>query len=68
MATIGFYIKWGEGNDLGIYMHILILLPILISAYVLKINILKYKFNILSLFTTIMLIIYYFIQNKIYEP
>ena len=67
IATIGFNIKWSDDENYGTLVHFLILLPVLISSYVYKINISKYKFNNLSLFTIIMLVVYYFVQNKIYN-
>ena len=67
IATIGFNIKWSDDKNYGTLVHFLILLPVLISYYVYNINISKYKFNNLSLFTIIMLVVYYFIQNKIYN-
>ncbi len=67
IATIGFNIKWSDDKNYGTLVHFLILLPVLISYYVYNINISKYKFNNLSSFTIIMLVVYYFIQNKIYN-
>lgn len=67
IATIGFNIKWSGDKNYGTLVHALILLPVLISSYIYKIKISEFQFNNLSLFTTIMLIVYYFIQNKIYN-
>ena len=43
------------------------ILPILISYYTHEIDISKFQFNKLSLFTSIFLILYYFIQYNIYS-
>ena len=67
IATIGFNIKWGGKKNHGTLMHALILLPVLTSYYIYKIDISKYQFNNFSLFTITMLIVYYFVQNKIYN-
>ena len=72
IASIAFIIKWYRARKQhpyyysGIVMHLLLIIPLFISLFFIKIRLI-YKFGNLSLFTIIFLIIYVFIEKDIYQ-
>ena len=68
-ATIAYHVKWNKyyQYNKSVLMHILIIIPIIVSAYIEKINILTYKLNLSLLFIIILLFLYYFFHDYIYD-
>ena len=73
LAFFIFIIKWYNlRNDdpyyyTGIVMHMLVILPLLVSIFYYKINYNKLTFGIQSKFTLLLLISYFLIESNIYS-
>lgn len=64
VAAVGFYAKWGSEM---ISMHLLLLLPLLISAFAGRVRVGAYRFGSLSAFTLAFLVLYAVFQDDIYR-
>lgn len=74
ISLLGFSIKWNERKrDLnsdyypGIFMHVLVVIPVILSFYKNNLKINRYKYGMFSKITTIFLIIYIVCENYIYN-